>query len=134
MEALAGASFNLHHKLRAREVTAARPGASTHRSRRFYESIYPTKTVRASTQPRINPSDHPRILPLRASSVQLHLPPNVSIELIHPLRPFHRMQVDHVTVPDDVHVKRFTDDGRYLLCFSRNQRELVVYRLSLIHI
>ena len=38
------------------------------------------------------------------------------------------MQVDHVTVPDDVHVKRFTDDGRYLLCFSRNQRELVVYR------
>lgn len=84
MEALAGASFNLHHKLRAREVTAARPGASTHRSRRFYESIYPTKTVRASTQPRINPSDHPRILPLRASSVKLHLPPNVSIELIHP--------------------------------------------------
>ena len=63
MEALAGASFNLHHKLRAREVTAARPGASTHRSRRFYESIYPTKTVRASTQPRINPSDHPRVLP-----------------------------------------------------------------------
>ena len=33
-----------------------------------------------------------------------------------------------MTVPDDVHVKRFTDDGRYLLCFSRNQRELVVYR------
>ena len=30
--------------------------------------------------------------------------------------------------PEDVHVKRFTDDGRYLLCFSRTQRELVVYR------
>lgn len=83
MEALAGASFNLHHKLRAREVTAARPGASTHRSRRFYESIYPTKTVRASTQPRINPSDHPSVPRFRASSVQLDLPPNVSIELIH---------------------------------------------------
>ena len=46
MEALAGATFNLHHKLRARELTAARPGASTHRSRRFYESVFPTETVR----------------------------------------------------------------------------------------
>ena len=85
MEALAGASFNLHHKLRAREVTAARPGASTHRSRRFYESIYPTKTVRASTHnresiPRTTRRSFP---PLRASSVQLDLPSNVSIELIH---------------------------------------------------
>ena len=77
MEALAGASFNLHHKLRAREVTAARPGASTHRSMRFYESIYPTKTVRASTQPRI-----PRTI--RASFPSAHRPSNYTFHPTYP--------------------------------------------------
>ena len=31
---------------------------------------------------------------------------------------------------EDVHVHRFTDDGRYLICFSRNQHDLVVYRFK----
>jgi hypothetical protein len=36
--------------------------------------------------------------------------------------------VDAVSGFEDVHVHRFTDDGKYLICFSRNQHDLVVYR------
>jgi len=35
--------------------------------------------------------------------------------------------VDAVSGFEDVHVHRFTDDGKYLICFSRNQHDLVVY-------
>ena len=36
--------------------------------------------------------------------------------------------MDAVSGFEDVHVHRFTDDGKYLICFSRNQHDLVVYR------
>ena len=39
-------------------------------------------------------------------------------------------QIDAVSGFEDVHVHRFTDDGRYLICFSRNQHDLVVYRFK----
>ena len=38
--------------------------------------------------------------------------------------------MDAVTGFDDVIVKQFTDDGRYLICFSRNQHDLVVFRFK----
>ena len=72
MEALAGATFNLHHKLRARELTAARPGASTHRSRRFYESVFPTETVRRWAK---SPAHRPRRASLSPGQSRPSVPP-----------------------------------------------------------
>ena len=59
--------------------------------------------------------------PLPTPQVDPESDPRIPFPRSHP-------QVDHVTVPDDANVMRFTDDGRYLICVSRNQRELVVYR------
>ena len=46
-----GPTFNLYEKLRARERAAARPGAHVHRSRAFYESVFPNHTVRTRAPP-----------------------------------------------------------------------------------
>lgn len=39
-------TFNIHEKLRARELFAARPGAHVHRARALCESVLPNHTVR----------------------------------------------------------------------------------------
>ena len=75
-------TFNLHHKLRARECTPSKPGAQVHRARLLYESVLPTHTVNS------------------------------------------------VAWPEEVHVKHFSADGRYLICFSRSLQDVVVYRFT----
>jgi hypothetical protein len=45
-------TLNLYEKLRARERASARPGAHVHRSRAFYESVFPNHTVRPRTADR----------------------------------------------------------------------------------
>ena len=45
-------TLNLYEKLRARERASARPGAHVHRSRAFYDSVFPNHTVRPSTADR----------------------------------------------------------------------------------
>ena len=43
---------------------------------------------------------------------------------------FPNHTVDAVSGFEDVHVHKFTDCGRYLICFSRNQHDLVVFRFK----
>ena len=135
MEALAGATFNLHHKLRARELTAARPGpppivrggstraCSPRRRCDLDDGRNPTPTAPVARPSRpAHPSPGVPTPPLFPTpQVDPESDPRIPFPRSHP-------QVDHVTVPDDANVMRFTDDGRYLICVSRNQRELVVYR------
>ena len=44
-------TFNIHEKLRARELFAARPGAHVHRARALCESVLPSHTVRFRRMP-----------------------------------------------------------------------------------
>ena len=47
-------TLNLFEKLRARERAAARPGAHVHRSRAFYDSVFPNHTVRPAPPTRLS--------------------------------------------------------------------------------
>eukprot|EP00252_Welwitschia_mirabilis_P007578 TRINITY_DN19092_c0_g1_i1.p1 TRINITY_DN19092_c0_g1~~TRINITY_DN19092_c0_g1_i1.p1 ORF type:complete len:529 (+),score=73.40 TRINITY_DN19092_c0_g1_i1:251-1837(+) len=53
---------------------------------------------------------------------------------IHMVRKFYENLVPSYTVYDiecpDISIKKFTSDGQYLICFSRNHQELIAYRHS----
>ena len=101
----------VHSSLRLRETSVPKPGRRAHRTRAFYRAIVPDNTVmiryycfvRSYSNAKMDDDDLTTISSFFLTQIQ-------------------------ATVFPDVHVKRFTDCGRYLVCFSRHLCDVVVYR------
>ena len=102
----------VHSSLRLRETSVPKPGRRAHRTRAFYRAIVPDNTVmihycfvRSCSDAKMDDDDGS----------------------LTTISSFFLTQIQATVFPD-VHVKRFTDGGRYLVCFSRHLCDVVVYR------
>ena len=69
-------TFNIHEKLRARELYAARPGAHVHRARALCESVLPNHTVRFPSDAHRSPATPSAdVFPPPSSSPRAPTPP-----------------------------------------------------------
>ena len=120
--AVGSSSFGVHASLRLFEtVPQRRAGSNCHRRRKFYRAIVPDRTVRVVVV-------RCRFYPFVACLPSFALSFLFSRLLTHSSLFFlSRGQIQAVSFPD-VHVKRFTDDGKYLVCFSRDLCEVVTFR------
>ena len=108
----------VHSTLRLRETSVPKPGRNVHRLRAFYRAIVPDNTVSLG---RFVFLPNFRFMCVHIC-ISLSLLTNADFGALVPLSLslFMRcLQIQATSFPD-VHVKRFTDCGRYLVCFSRN--------------